>query len=651
MNVPRRRHGASSGGDPAAVEALTQGGLTRRVVVASTLLALVVGAAFLALLIAIDRARGAEHRTHNSQQLLIAANALERLLLDLETGQRGFVITRQERFLQPWAATRRSFPKRAGTLLKLVDGGPAEETWARRIARAGQSYIDDYSVPLVEAARRDQPYADSVAATAAGKRRMDAIRADFDRLVAAEQRAVASSEDRASRDVRLTAAAAIVGVAGSIVLIALYAGYLTRAIVRPVRRAAAMADRLAGGDFAARLPETGAGEIGTLERAFNVMGSSLQRGRDELAALADEQAALRRVATLVAEAAPPAAVFSAVAEELGRLLAPDVTAVARYEGDDAITVVSSWSSAGTNPLPTGSRRPVTAGSPAVRVRDTGRTVRTDHIATNDTGLRSSVAAPVTVEGRLWGTMIVASVTDVPPPPGTEARLAGFAELVATAIANAEAQAELTASRARIVASADDTRRRIERDLHDGAQQQLVSLALQLRAARAEVPEDLAGLATELDQVASGLNVALDELREFARGIHPAILAEGGLESALKTLGRRSSVPIQLDVQLEGRLPQPVEVGAYYIVSEALANTAKHAEASRVAVDVVADHGVLRISVRDDGVGGAHFAHGSGLVGLRDRVETLGGRIVLRSERREGTSLSVELPLAGGADAV
>jgi signal transduction histidine kinase len=230
------------------------------------------------------------------------------------------------------------------------------------------------------------------------------------------------------------------------------------------------------------------------------------------------------------------------------------------------------------------------------------------------------------------------------PNGTERRLSDFTDLVATAIASAESRTELNASRRRIVATADDTRRRIERDLHDGAQQRLVSLALQLRAVQSSVPAELDALATQLDQVVTGLTNAIDELREYARGIHPAILSEGGLEQALRAVARRSDVPVELDVQTSGRLPAPVEVAAYYVVSEALTNAAKHAEASVVVVAVEDVETGLRISVRDDGVGGADVAAGSGLVGLKDRVEALGGRISVESPRGGGTSIQVELPL-------
>jgi signal transduction histidine kinase len=229
------------------------------------------------------------------------------------------------------------------------------------------------------------------------------------------------------------------------------------------------------------------------------------------------------------------------------------------------------------------------------------------------------------------------------PAGTEARLAGFTELVGSAISNAEAQAALAASRARIVAATDEARRRIERNLHDGAQQRLVTLALQVREAQAMAPPETGQLATRLDGVASGLGATLEELRVIARGIHPAVLTDRGLGPALKALARSCAIPVSLRVCV-GRLPGPVEIAAYYVASEALANTVKHARASAADVEVEASDGMLRVRVRDDGCGGAAFGCGSGLVGLKDRVEALGGRIHLDSPRGAGTTLRARLPL-------
>jgi signal transduction histidine kinase len=285
------------------------------------------------------------------------------------------------------------------------------------------------------------------------------------------------------------------------------------------------------------------------------------------------------------------------------------------------------------------------------VFETGRPARVDNYADasgplgvrlREVGLRSAVGTPITAEGRLWGMMAVGTTGDG-LLPDTEARLANFTELVATAIANAESRAAVAASRARIVTAADEMRRQIERDLHDGVQQRLVSLALAQRTAQATVPPELPDLLAQLSRVAEGLAGAVEEVQELSRGIHPAILARGGLASALKTLAPRSAVPVELEVSTEARLPEPVEVAAYYVVSEALTNTAKHAHASSVQVAVHLRNGVLELSIRDDGVGGADPTHGSGLIGLADRVDAIGGTIEVVSPVGEGTTLFVKLP--------
>jgi len=381
------------------------------------------------------------------------------------------------------------------------------------------------------------------------------------------------------------------------------------------------------------------------------------QARVELRGYAEEQAALRRVAVLVAGGALPEEVFAAVAEETGRVLGADFVCLCRYDADGTATTVGIWGrTASPWPSGVGTRRSLGGQNVTTLVNQTGQPARIDNYdgtsgafadAAHTWGLRSSAAVPITVAGRLWGAAVVGSARAADLPADTEARLAAFTELVGTAIANTEAQAAIAASRARIVAAADAARRRIERDLHDGAQQQLVTLALRLREAQTAVPPGSGDLANRLEEVTAGLQAALKELREIARGIHPAVLTQGGLGSALPALARRCSIPVDLQFQAAGRLPSRVEIAAYYVVCEALANTARHAHASAAKVEVVVGEGVLRVRVCDDGRGGAAFGPGSGLLGLRDRVEALGGRITLHSPPAAGTTVEVHLPLGQG----
>ncbi len=329
----------------------------------------------------------------------------------------------------------------------------------------------------------------------------------------------------------------------------------------------------------------------------------------------------------------------------------------RFEPDGSMTTLASWGTSGPN-FRIGRRWLTEGANVAWMVLQTGQSARLDDysaatdpigVAARVAGIKSAVGSPIIVDGDLWGVMAATS-TEGPMPPGTEARLASFTELIATAIANAESSAELAASRRRIVAASDDARSRIERNLHDGVQQQLVSLALKLGAMKADPPTG-DELKEQLTGVTAELGSALDALVEIARGIHPAILAQGGLAAALRSLARRSAVPVELDAQIEGTLPDAVEVAAYYVASEALTNVAKYACASVVEMDVTTDDRTLTLVARDDGIGGADPGGGTGLVGLHDRVEALGGTIEIDSPVGSGTCVIVTLPIATDPDPI
>jgi signal transduction histidine kinase len=362
---------------------------------------------------------------------------------------------------------------------------------------------------------------------------------------------------------------------------------------------------------------------------------ALAESHEALAELAEEQAALRRVATLVAQGASPDEVFSAVAEEVAAVMGIPTVGIRRFETDGTFTILGNVGDISPE-LIVGSRWPVNEGI-------TGTILATGRPARRDLEKISNVAAPILVDGSIWGLVSAADKSRKPLPDDTEERLARFTELIATAISNTNTRAELVASRARVVSAADETRRRLERDLHDGIQQWLVALALRARKAAA-----LAGgsdsAAGELSDLADDLVAVTDELREISRGIHPAILSDSGLDDALGALARRSAIRVDLDVSFQGRYDPVLEATVYYVAAESLTNAVKHAQASLVTVRGGRQNGEIELEIKDDGVGGADPHRGTGLIGLKDRVDTLGGTISFSSRAGAGTTIRVTLPL-------
>jgi len=373
--------------------------------------------------------------------------------------------------------------------------------------------------------------------------------------------------------------------------------------------------------------------------------------RMEASRLAEEQAALRRVATLVARGVPQAELFGAVTQEVGRLLGADLAGMIRYEPDTTVTPVAAWAAAGEHPeLP--SRWTTEDGDPAMLIESTRRAARvTDWtdvpgpIAAfiRDIGISSSVGSPIIVEGRLWGALAVHTQQPEPLPDDTESRLENFCDLVATAISNTEARTEVAASRARIVAATDEERRRVVRDLHDGAQQRLVHTILTLKLTQTVAQSGQAGVPTLLSEALDHVERANAELRDLAHGILPSALTQGGLRAGVDALASRMPVPVKIDVSV-GRLPAAIEATAYFVVAEALTNVAKHAKATGATVRANVAHGTLSLQVRDDGIGGAR-PDGSGLVGLADRLSTLDGRLRVDSPAEGGTLVAAEIPSA------
>jgi signal transduction histidine kinase len=387
----------------------------------------------------------------------------------------------------------------------------------------------------------------------------------------------------------------------------------------------------------------------TAERAR--AGSALGESERSTRALAAEQEGLRRIATLVASDVPARALFTHVTEQVGRLLGATSASLVRYDSDTRATIVGGWTERGETDFPVGSVLPLDGETVIVRVRRSGQPERIDYAGAGGAlaerlrslGYSSSVAAPVRVSSRLWGVLVASAHRREDLPDGTEQRLSDFADLVALALANAQAREMLAASRARIVAAGDDARRRLERNLHDGAQQRLVAVALQIRLVTSQLDHRESGAREGLKRAGAELDEALKELRELARGIHPAVLTDRGLGPAVAALAGRSAVPIEVRAIPDDRLPAQVEVAVYYLIAEAITNVTKYAAASSVAVTVSHGDDGTFVEVSDDGVGGADPAAGSGLRGIADRVEALGGRLDVSSPQGGGTRLTARIP--------
>jgi signal transduction histidine kinase len=632
-------------------------GLTYRMVLAGSVMAFLMIGAFVLLFMAITGLRDAGIVARHSKTALVSADRLEKLMFGLDAESRGLIVTKDPSFLRSFDADRAALPVHEAALERASAKSDASQArWAHQIVQSDEAYMRDYLVPRVNTAKSDPAAARSMVEKGQGLRQLAALRNQCESFENAQGRIAARSEQHAVDAARTATVTAAISAVGALLLIGFFITYLTKVIIRPVRHAALVAGGLAEGDLAIRMPETSPGEIGLLECKFNTMVVSLEASRDQLCQVADEQGALRRVATLVACGVSPTQVFDAVAAEVGHVLEADHSEIIRFESDDTARVVGYWNDPRVPRVmpPLNGHWPIESGTVTATILTTERPARmknyeraTSAIGTwaHAAGIRCVVGCPVKVEGRVWGAMLIHTLESEPMPGVTEDRMQEFVELVGTAIANAQSRSDLLASRARVVAAADESRRRIERDLHDGAQQQLVTLALKLRTLETTaVAPGQRRLREHLSGVVHDLSNVMDDLQEVSRGIVPPILTRSGLRPALRSLARHSPVPVELNAGIIGRLTERVEVAVYYTVSETLTNVVKHAHASEVRVDLVMEHRTVRLSIHDDGRGGAELAGGSGLVGLKDRVEALGGSIEVVSPAGSGTSVLVEIPL-------
>ena len=403
------------------------------------------------------------------------------------------------------------------------------------------------------------------------------------------------------------------------------------------------------------LPADTESRIGGFTELVAIAISNAQ-SRDTLTRLADEQAALRRVATLVAEGASAAAVFDTIAAEMERLLGADGVTLSRYGPDDEVVLVAHRGT-GAEIAPAGTRLVLTGDNVASKVRRTQQPARMEDYQgsvgpiaelVREIGVRSTVGAPIMVEGRLWGLTVSQWRGEHAPPADTEERMVQFAELLGTAIANADSRDQLTASRARLLTEADEARRRVVRDLHDGAQQRLVHAIVTLKLAQREFTGGERTAERLVDEALDHAERGNSELRELAHGILPTALTHRGLRAGVDALVDRVDLPVQVDLPAE-RLRAEVEASAYFVVAEALTNIMKHSQASHADVTASIENGTLQVDVRDDGIGGADLG-GHGLVGMSDRVTALGGQLTIDSPAGCGTHVSARIPLSGAGAA-
>ncbi|MGI5180483.1 CHASE3 domain-containing protein [Dactylosporangium sp. CA-152071] len=628
------------------------GGLTLRLGVTCALFTLLISTAFAAILLSVYQLRESVLAVTRAERSVSAATTLERLLLDVEAGRRGFALTRDPAVLVPWKAAQEQIPSQQQELAATVAGDRVQTARVAVLNLDITDYLDDYADPSIALEEGAVPKNISPTSVLQGQRQISALRQEFDDFAAAQRRTVEQSRRESMLAGRRALVAGIGGFTTAMFGVAILTRSLAVMVVRPLRRLVSAADEVARGDLNVRVATDGAVEIGSMQRTFNSMVGALRRSRTTLSSVAAEQAALRRVATVAAKGRPAVAVFGAVTEEAGKLFGADATALVRFEPDGDGTVVATWSADAAHRISPGKvilDREGVAG----RVLHSGKPVHIERPPNagflarefGDLSIRSAIGAPVLVAGRTWGVLKALSTSARPLLQHDAARAAEFTDLVASSIASSQARADLTASRARVVAATDEGRRRIERDLHDGTQQRLIALLLQLRATEAQAGGELR---ERLSRIGTDLAEAIDELRELARGIHPSILSDGGLVPAVKSLGRRSPVPVEVRLDLPTRIDTKIEIGAYYVIAEALTNAIRHAHPTLISVrGSVADDldgGALEFSIEDDGAGGADPHLGTGLIGLGDRIAALGGTMHIASRPGHGTTLSCRIPL-------
>ncbi|GAA2582507.1 hypothetical protein GCM10010399_10380 [Dactylosporangium fulvum] len=642
-------------------------GLAWQVVALCLVAGLLLGVALHTAVTAFDD-RGRQARAaHTSHQAVVTAALVRTGVLAMEHGEHRYVVTGDPAHLRSWARARAMVESRIAQLPRLTADRPAQATLAAGLDQQIRQYLDTHPASAIKALRPGPTAAPDLGRLTSDQHQLDAIRHTAERFVGNERRHAAAQETRAERAFTRAGTATGLGIITCLFVVPVLITYTTRVIVRPVRTAAAMADKLAAGTQTGRMPTDGPHEIGLLQRSFNTMALSLQRHHDDLNRVVVEQTALRRIASLMACTEAPDAVFDTITGQAGRLFEADTALLVRYDSDGAGTILAAW--AGDHPSDRTGKRPLVGERTPLPLRDTTGRMRAlrqsfcRHVgwerpdmpvaADGVAGSTRGVGAPIMVRGQVWGALALLGEAGGRLRRDDTERTADFTDLAGLVVDTVEARIRLAAVSARLIDAGDETRRKLERDLHDRIQHHLIAVILRLRMLEADMTGRDAtegGTATGpviADQVATidgDLANVVEEVQTIAHGVYPAILTQRGLEAALDAMARRSPIPIERHIDLSPALPPVLQTSVYDIVAESLANTTKHAHASHLRIIAHQDGQKVWLRIEDDGAGGADSGRGTGIRSLTDRVQALGGTVQLHSPRGEGTRLIITLPL-------
>ncbi|MET7398555.1 GAF domain-containing protein [Dactylosporangium sp. NPDC005572] len=608
------------------------------------------------MFISFDQRRRAERAAEAEDRARSAVTALALLVTDAEAARCGLAVTGDQLFRTRLTGNLDVIPQRERELERSVAHDPVEVTLVRQISRYLSEYLRNYLSPALAASRSGGPATVPNAIMLAARRHADMVGSLLDRLM--ERVARSSVRDRAMAETHSNAGilAGVVLPLFSVVALVLMRRRVT-VVAGSVRRLETAAGRVADGELDVRVPEDGPVETDRFQRVFNDMVATLARRRHTLnetvmglTEQVAERSALCSAATLAAGGQPPEEVFDAVTEQAGTLFRADLADLLHFERDGTASIAATWSHEQWD-LPTDEQVRLEPEGMAAQMLRSGRAVRLTHPGAPAPawqrparfGLQVAIDMPVFVAGRAWGVLRLMSRRREALPEDVMSRAAPFTDLVAAAVADHQARTDIAEACARIMFAADETRRTIERKLHNGPQQRLTASLWALQTLDAQIPADLTELHTQISVVTARMSAALDDLASIARDVHPAILSQRGLPSAVRSLARRSKVPVETSLDLPARPDERVETGTYHMLAEALALADEHPHTNLVNVEASVRSGRLQLHIEINGMRTRDATSGPGLVGIRDRVEALGGVTTVESSPEHDIRLLIDVP--------